>query len=135
MASKTPATDPLAGLPAAGPSKPRAVKTSGAPAASGNVVNLTAAKAARKRKRLTGDQFKQARDFARSATGYGNTSPIWGKKMIEVLTSIETNLAQGIEDVLNGHASSGVVAVEKALLFNRELQKRIATNQIISAQR
>ena len=135
MATKTPAADPLAGLPVATPKAPRTVKAAGAPAASGNVVNLGAAKAARKRNRLTGDQYKQARDFARSATGYNETSPIWGKRMTEVLTTVEAEIQEAMNDVQVGNDADALDRLGRALTFNQELQKRIATNQVIAAQR
>lgn len=115
--------DPLAGLPVA-TAKP-APQPKAAPAAGGNVVNLASAK---KKRKLSGDDYKNARDFARSATGYNDTSPIWGKRMPVVLMEIEELLDLATKGLGSGNE------VEQALLLNRELQKRLATNQLISAQ-
>lgn len=119
--------DPLAGLPVA-TAKP-APQPKAAPATGGNVVNLKAAKAKRK---LSGQAYKDARDFARSATGYNDTSPIWGKRMAVVLMEIESRLADGISTAIGG--GDPIAELEDALALNRELQKRLATNQLISAQ-
>lgn len=123
------ATDPTLGVPTVAPKAPRKVKTSAAPAP----VSIATARAASKRRKLTGGEYKDARDFARKTTGYNDTSPIWGKRLIDVLVGIEAILAQQIE-YLNTGALPDQIELERALLHNRELQKRIATGQLIAAQ-
>lgn len=125
-------TDPLAGIPlsTASPARtPRPAKVAAVPG--GNVVNLAQH---RKKKRLTGEAYKQARDFARGVTGYGDTSPIWGKKLPEVLTEIEARLVEAEHRIVAGDYGDAQMGVQAALEFNRELQKRVATGQLIGAQ-
>lgn len=114
--------DPLAGLPVAAPKA--------APAPSGNVVNLST----HKKKRLTGQAYKDARDFARKATGYDSSSPIWGKRLPTVLTEIEATLEKAGEEADTGNLIEALDGIRAALELNRELQKRVATGQLISAQ-
>lgn len=129
MTTKTATTeiDPTT-LPVITPKAKRTPKAT----ATGTPTNIATARAARKRARLTGDDYKQARDFARKTTGYNETSPIWGKRLIEVLVEIEALLDFGTP---NAHAPmTQKERVDQALLFNRELQKRLATGQLIAAQ-
>lgn len=129
-------TDPLAGIPSA-TTKP--ARQAAAPVG-GSVVNLATAKAERKRRRLTGQEYKDARDFARRQTGYNDTSPIWGKRMPQVLTDIEAILAEvetivgAFNDVTSPGSLRAYDAIQTALQLNRELQKRVATGQLIGAQ-
>jgi len=120
--------DPLAGLPVATAKAPRATKPTAAP---NGVIDLSAARSERKRRKLTGQAYKDARDFARKATGYDDTSPIWGKRLPAVLTEIEALL-----DLSESHPdfTSEVDRIERALFLNKELQKRVATGQLIGAQ-
>ena len=114
------------------PAKPKRIKVSAsAPAAP---TSIATARAARKRRRLTGSEYKSARDFARGVTGYNDTSPIWGKPMVDVLMSIAALLEEYISD--NGGTAhfAGHINIQQALTLNRELQKRIATNQVIAHQ-
>jgi len=127
--------DPLAGIPI-GTAKP-ARKPKGAlviptVVPGSTVINLAQAKS--KRHKLTGEAYKQARDFARGATGYNDTSPIWGKRLNVVLTEIETKLNYVSEALNDGRYIDATDDLEQALLWNKELQKRIATGQLIAAQ-
>lgn len=123
-------TDPLAGLPVG--NAPGISARAAAPSAT--VVPIAEARSRSKRRRLTGEEFKNARDFARKATGYDASSPIWGMKMLEVLTDIERTLEDAKKSSAAGFVSEVDDHLEHALLFNQELQKRIATNQLIGAQ-
>jgi len=122
------AEDTILGVPV--PAKPKRIKVS-APTAP---TSIATARAARKRKRLTGEEYKSARDFARGVTGYNDTSPIWGQPMVNVLVSIATSLEFAIDQIRTSGSGDYLVALEEALTFNRELQKRIATNQVIAHQ-
>lgn len=120
MATKT--ADPLAGVPVAGasPAKPAA-----------NVINLAQAK---KKRKLTGEDYRNAVKFARGITGYDDTSPIWGKKMVVVLAELLERL-----DTTNGFINAGDLiealdSLKDAQTSVTELQKRIATGQVIKAQ-
>jgi len=127
--------DPLAGIPTAtaktarriySPTKPRTAKA----VSTGNVIDLSAAK----KRKLTGQEYKDARDFARKTTGYNDTSPIWGQRMPVVLTDIERLLQKAKDQIDNGSYGDGLAFLDDALLLNKELQKRIATGQLIGAQ-
>ena len=124
------AEDTTTVVPVPVPAKPKRIKVS-APAAP---TSIATARAARKRKRLTGEEYKSARDFARGVTGYNDTSPIWGQPMVNVLVSIATSLEFAIDQIRTSGSGDYLVALEEALTFNRELQKRIATNQVIAHQ-
>jgi len=128
--------DPLAGIPI-GTAKPAKVKGFPLqPAGPGltPVISLSAAKATRKRRKLTGEQYKQARDTARAATGYGPGSVIWGRMMSAVLVDIETMLTESEEAILDGRYADANNHLRDALSYNQELQKRVATSALIAAQ-
>jgi len=116
------------------PAKPKRIKVSTTVSTVTAPTSIATARAARKRKRLTGEEYKSARDFARGVTGYNDTSPIWGKPMVDVLMSIAALLEEYISD--NGGTAhfAGHINIQQALTLNRELQKRIATNQVIAHQ-
>ena len=126
--------DPLAGIPI-GTAKP-ARKVKGFPLVTSPtpVISLAAARATHKRRKLTGEQYKQARDTARAATGYGPTSPIWGHKMSDVLMTIEATLSEAEEAVADGRYADANDHLRDALRYNQELQKRVATGALIAAQ-
>lgn len=127
------AIDPLAGIPLATakavkvPASTPVVPTTGTT----NVINLAQAK---KKRRATGAEFKAARDFARKTTGYDATSPIWGKKLPEVLMAVEENLQYAIDELKAGAPGNASDLIEAGLRLNRELQKRLATNAVIGSQ-
>lgn len=129
-------SDPLAGIPLATAKPAVAAPASTTPNVPvPGVINLAQAK---RRRKYTSDQYKQARDFGRKATGYDSSSPIWGKRLPEVLMAIETQLVNA-ETLLTGTGSSvntaqALTDVIEALQLNRELQKRLATNAVISSQ-
>lgn len=128
--------DPLAGIPI-GTAKPAKVKgfslITKTPSPS-PLISLSAARANHKRRKLTGEQYKQARDTARAATGYGPGSAIWGQKMSHVLMTIENYLSEAEEAVADGRYSDADDSIREALDYNRELQKRVATGALIAAQ-
>jgi hypothetical protein len=122
--------DPLAGIPTATAKPARKPLATAVPVSTGNVINLSAAK----KRKLTGQEYKDARDFARKTTGYNDSSPIWGKRMPVVLTDIETLMDNARENLGNGSYGTAMAELDAALELNRELQKRIATGQLIGAQ-
>jgi hypothetical protein len=126
--------DPLAGIPI-GTAKP-ARKVKGFPLVTSPtpVISLAAARATHKRRKLTGEQYKQARDTARAATGYGPGSVIWGRMMSAVLVDIETMLTESEEAILDGRYADANNHLRDALSYNQELQKRVATGALIAAQ-
>lgn len=112
--------DPTMGVPVAGPAKPKRTPKATAP------TSIATARATKKRRKLTGEQWKEQRAFAQKTTGYNETSPIWGRRLIEVLVDIEALLDFGTPNAITSQKER----VERALLYNRELQKRLATNQL-----
>ena len=130
MATKT--INPLAGIRVGGVKQAPGIFT--APLVSGAPITIAQGKANLKRKRLTGEAYKQARDFARKTTGYNDTSPIWGKRMNVVLTDIETLMERIGTQIGNGDYADAEDTLQLALGLNQELQKRIATGQLIAAQ-
>lgn len=124
---KTTVPDPLAGIPLAS-AKPVAAPASTTPNVPvPGVINLAQAK---RRRKYTAEQYKQARDFGRKATGYDSTSPIWGKRLPEVLMQIEALLTVALPGANSGQEAT----LREALELNQELQKRLATNAVISSQ-
>lgn len=110
------ASDPTLGVPMA------ATKT----APTGAVINLATAR----KNRPTPQQRKAAVEFARRTTGYDSSSPIWNRKINEVLVEIQSEL----QAVVDGTHGDPKVGEERALLLTTELLKRIATNQLTGAQ-
>lgn len=106
MATKK--TDPLAGIPVTTASPARAAKA--------GVINLAAAK----KKRLSGQDRKDAVRFARDMVGYDSTSPIFGKRLPALCGEIIDLIDAG--DTLT------------AKLWLQELQKRVAFGQVMKAQ-
>lgn len=128
MATKKPA-DPLAGL-SIGTAKAAPTITGPTPA-SAPVINLNAAK---KKRRLTGQAFKDAQTFARDMVGYDDTSPIWGKRLIVVISDV----AQQLEDAATYAGAGDHVNAEASLItahtYITELKKRLAYGQVMKAQ-
>ena len=128
MATKNTATttpaDPTLGIPTVPAKAPKTVVVSGAPAPIAK---------GRRKARPSGADLKAATEFARKQTGYNELSPIWNRKQIDVLVEIESLLAL-VDSALDIGAQADPDAVRTALNLNRELQKRIATNQLIAAQ-
>lgn len=118
-------TDPLAGIPVATASPAKV----SAPVATG-VINLAAAK---KKRKLTGQDRKDAVKFARDMVGYDNTSPIWGKRLIVVLAEISDQLTQARADARTSPALAET-SIDGALQWVGELQKRVAFGQVMKAQ-
>lgn len=119
MSAKT--TDPLAGIPVAtaGPAKTKAA------AVPAGVINLASAK---KKRRLSGQDYQDAKKFAQSMVGYDSSSPIWGKRQPVILGQIIGHL----NDV---EASIGVNSdLDAARVLVQELQKRVAFGQVMKAQ-
>ena len=116
-----PATDPLAGLPTA-----TVVASTPAP---------TPISKGRKKQRLSGQSLRDAVEFARKQTGYNDTSPIWKQPLVTVLVAIEAELVNAETAQNAGDIADAIGYTANALLLNRELQKRLATNQLIAAQR
>lgn len=114
--------DPLAGIPVA-TAKAATVSTAANP--SGGVINLASAK---KKRKLTGQDRKDAVKFARDMVGYDSTSPIWGKKLIVVLADLSEDIDE-IEKALGSDST-----VNDARTTVRELQKRVAFGQVMKAQ-
>lgn len=123
--------DPLAGIPLASAKPVAASVPASTPATGGTVINLAQAK---KKRKATSAEFKQARDFARKTTGYDTTSPIWGKRLPEVLMAIEETLVQAGTELSASNYVNVLDLIEASLRLNRELQKRIATNAVIGSQ-
>jgi len=90
--------------------------------------SIAAGRARLKRRRLTGDDYRNQRAMARSVTGYDEKSPIWGKRLPVVL--------QEISDLLDkAQTTTGpdvLVKVREAEALVAELQKRLATNKLMS---
>ena len=120
MATTT-SVDPTT-IPTVAPKAPKTVVLSGAPTPIPNK---------RARKRVT----KADIQMVRKITGYDESSPIWGKRLSEVLVSIETHISTGIGELQAGSYANADVALSTALLYNQELQRRIATNSLIASQR
>ena len=114
--------DPLAGLPT-----PATAAAAPAP--------TPIAKARKGKNRLSGQNLRDAVDFARKQTGYDDTSPIWNKKAIEVYVAIEAELVNAEAAMDRGELADAAQFLANGLLLNRELQKRTATNQLVAAQR
>jgi hypothetical protein len=89
------------------------------------VINLAAA---RKKRKLSGQDRKDAVEFARSMVGYNDTSPIWGKKLIVVLAELSEQLDE-VEKALGSDST-----IVEARTTVSELQKRVAFGQIMKAQ-
>jgi hypothetical protein len=123
--------DPLVGLPTA--TKPRVKKPApvvSVPVASAPV-SISAVRSARKRARLTGEAYQNAKAFARKASTYDETSPIWGKQLPAVLMEIEKLL----DNVAMGVSLDPTADINSALELNRELQKRVGFRALMKAQR
>ena len=71
---------------------------------------------ARRKNRLTKEQFAAQRQLAQSMIGYDASSPIWGKTVPEVLDMIEA-------EVSAGNATDAVALIT-------EFRKRIAQKRI-----
>lgn len=88
-----------------------------------------------KKRKFDAPKFQAAKKFAEDITGYGPNSPIWGKRLPDVLTIIETNVRQAIDDINNGGADVARRTLEgDTLTVIEELKKRLAKGAIISNQ-
>lgn len=88
-----------------------------------------------KNKKRTPEQFAAAKKFATEVTGYGPQSPIWGKRLPDVLSSIEADIRIAIDDIDNGGADIARKSLsETTLVTIEELKKRLAKGAIISSQ-
>jgi hypothetical protein len=128
-----PATvDPLAGIPT-GTAQPVKAPKAKAPAAptGGTVINLNAAK---KRRRLTGQAFKDAQKFARDMVGYDSSSPIWGRKLVDVIQDIEAAQERATEALATSTYKDVSEALVDANVLTTEIKKRLAYGQIMKAQ-
>lgn len=94
----------------------------------------TPIKSRRAKRRPTVQERINATNLARTLTGYNDTSPIWNKRLPEVLVEIEQNLDTAITAIRSGSSMDYMVLLEEALLLNRELQKRTATYKVVGAQ-
>ena len=125
MPAKT-TTDPLAGIPVATAKPAKVAKT----APSGSVINLASAK---KKRRLTGDDYQNAKKFAASMVGYDSTSPIWGKRLPVILAEVLERVEDAQVNIVGDpSAAQDELIVVKTLV--QELQKRIAFGQVMKAQ-
>jgi hypothetical protein len=111
--------DPLAGIP-----------TGTANPAPSNVVNLNTAK----KRRLSGQAFRDAQKFARDMVGYDNKSPIWGKRLIAVIGETNEQLEAAQTEFGAGNYADAEQHVNNAKLNMTELQKRLAYGQVMKAQ-
>jgi hypothetical protein len=91
---------------------------------------IAAGRARIKRRRLTGDDYRNQRAMARSVTGYDETSPIWGKRLPVVLQEIDDLLEKATDKVTP--LGDKVKAMDTAKTYVKELQKRLATNKLMS---
>lgn len=125
--------DPLAGIPVTTSIKPRAAKAR--PTATRSlkeqlgITTIAAGRAAIKRRKLTGTEYKGIRDTARQMAGYDDKSPIWGKTTLAVLKEI----ADAISGPLGG-ASTHTTDIVQARLLNEELRKRFLSRAEIGEQ-
>ncbi len=115
--------DPLAGIPVTTSIKPRKPRATNprAVAAPAGVTTIAAGRAALKRRKLTGPEYKGIRDTARQMAGYDDKSPIWGKTTLAVLKEIH--------DLMITPGSLG-----DANRLNEELRKRFLSRQEIGEQ-
>jgi hypothetical protein len=90
------------------------------------VTSISVGRARIKRRRLTGDDYRNQRAMARSVTGYDEKSPIWGKRLPVVLQEIDDALTAAEK------GGKGTPETDKAHLYVKELQKRLATNKLMS---
>lgn len=98
-------------------------------AAPATVINLATA---RKKRKLTGEDRKNAVDFARSMVGYNDSSPIWGKRLIAVLAELSDQITELETDAITGVINTPALAQARTIVS--ELQKRVAFGQIMKAQ-
>jgi hypothetical protein len=94
------------------------------------VTSISVGRARIKRRRLTGDDYRNQRAMARSVTGYDETSPIWGKRLPVVLQEIDDLLEKATDKVTL--LGDKVKAMDTAKTYVKELQKRLATNKLMS---
>lgn len=71
------------------------------------------------------EQWDAAKRQSASVTGYGNTSPIWGKKDVTVFAEIQEHLER-----LAAGTSTGL-ELDQAIQLIKELQKREAYKRLI----
>jgi hypothetical protein len=112
MSTKKSTTASALGIPTApSAARERLAKTPAAPAPA-NVTSITSAR----RKRPTSEQFKAAKELAKSMSGYDETSPIWNKKELEVY--------QQIQSILNDATASELDRIEHAEALVQALIQR-----------
>lgn len=113
-------SDPLAGLPIVTGNMRRVKPRS-------SVIPLAAAKANLKRAKMTGVEYKAARDAARQLTGYDPaTSPIKEMTTLDALTEIGALL-----DFTKPHSIPlELDRVQRALVLNTEVRKRLLSRQL-----
>lgn len=104
---------PILGVPVTGPAKPRItvptrLKVSGA-----------------RKPRRTREQYQAAKEFASSMSGYNNSSPIWGKTLIEVVQLVEATLGDK-----SRHETLRIQQAGEAL---DQLKRRIVYDQLRKA--
>jgi hypothetical protein len=122
MPTKKTISDPLAGIPTG---------TARAPRPAPSVINLNAA---RKRRTLTGQAYKDAQKFARDMVGYDNTSPIWGKRLINVIGDVDARLEDATTALGSGDYGFAEDSLRQAHTYITELKKRLAYGQVMKAQ-
>ena len=126
--SETPNQTPL-DLPKA--STRRRSDPSAAGSGSSAPTTIAEGRARLKRRRLTGQERKDVVAMARGMTGYGPSSPIWGKRMPVVLAEVLEHLDKlaKTSPMTTGQGKE----LDAARILVEELQKRIATGQIVGA--
>lgn len=87
-----------------------------------------------KKRRLTGAELKARTDQARAMTGYGPSSPIFGKQTPAVLGEIEGFLILADGELGAGSYARAADEIDRAIVYIRELNKRIATRKLAFAR-
>lgn len=87
-----------------------------------------------KKRRLTGAELKQRTELARKMTGYGASSPIFGKQTPDVLVLIDAALGDALAALSAGDDQLTLQLIDQARAYAGELQKRIATRKIAFAR-
>lgn len=87
------------------------------------------------KRKTTPEAFTAAKKFAVEVSGYDSTSPIWGKRLPDVLTGLEETIRIAVGDIEAGvYDVARDQLVSHALMTIEELKKRIAKQAIIASQ-
>jgi len=89
----------------------------------------------KKRTKLSSSAFKSVKDLATSVSGYDDKSPIWGKRLPEVLDLVARNLDDAQIEIDNGEYSLARDLMGEGAVTIYELRKRLAKNAVIAQAR